>query len=61
MRSCTRNTIETLHDKIHAMAKDAVKAYNGGDKTKAGQIFREMENLSVQIGSLLDGIKGEYR
>ncbi|MBF0560188.1 MAG: CZB domain-containing protein, partial [Nitrospirae bacterium] len=48
--------VDMPHERIHAMAKDAVKAYNAGDRAKAGQIFHEMEGLSDQIGSLLDGI-----
>jgi methyl-accepting chemotaxis protein len=54
-------SIVAPHERIHALAKDAVKACNGGDKAKAGQIFHEMEDLSDQIGSLLDGIKRECR
>jgi len=43
------------------MAKEAVSAHNSGDKLKAGKIYKEIENISDQIGSLLDGIKRECK
>lgn len=49
------------HIRIHALAKEAVSACNAGDKTKAERIYKEMENISDQIGSLLDGIKRECK
>ena len=53
--------VDTPHERIHALAKDTLKAYNAGDKAKAEKIFRDMEDISDQIGSLLDGIKRECR
>jgi len=53
--------IDEPHAKIHAMAKEAVSAYNAGDRSKAERLYREMENISDEIGSLLDGIKRECR
>ncbi|MCL4456827.1 MAG: methyl-accepting chemotaxis protein [Nitrospirae bacterium] len=51
--------VDEPHAKIHALAKEAVSACNSGDKSKAEMIYKEMEDLSDQIGSLLDGIKRE--
>jgi methyl-accepting chemotaxis protein len=45
------------HAKIHAMAKDAVAAFNAGDKAKAEGLYREIEDISDEIASLLDGVK----
>jgi methyl-accepting chemotaxis protein len=53
--------LDEPHARIHAMAKEAVSACNSGDKIKAERIYKEMEDLSDQIGSLLDGIKRECR
>jgi methyl-accepting chemotaxis protein len=53
--------IDEPHAKIHAMAKEAVSAYNAGDRSKAERLYREMESISDEIGSLLDGIKRECR
>ena len=49
------------HAKIHALAKEALKACASGDKARAESIYKEMENISDQIVSLLDGIKRECR
>ncbi len=51
--------IDMPHERIHALAKGAVSACNSGDRDKAQQTYREMEDLSGQIVSLLDGIKNE--
>jgi len=53
--------VDEPHAKIHALAKEAVSACNSGDRLKAERIYKEMENLSDQIGSLLDGIKRECK
>ncbi|HET6514298.1 MAG TPA: methyl-accepting chemotaxis protein [Thermodesulfovibrionales bacterium] len=49
------------HERIHSLAKEAVMDYNRGDRQKAEKIYDEMEQISDQIGSLLDGIKRECR
>jgi methyl-accepting chemotaxis protein len=54
-------SIDGPHEKIHVMAKEAVAACNAGDKEKARRLYHEMENISDQIVSLLDGIKRECR
>jgi methyl-accepting chemotaxis protein len=53
--------LDEPHARIHAMAKEAVSACNSGDKAKAERLYKEMENISDQIGSLLDGIKRECK
>jgi len=41
--------IEQPHQRIHAIAKDAVAAYNGGDHHKAQKLFDEVEKISHVI------------
>ncbi|HAK89748.1 MAG TPA: chemotaxis protein [Nitrospiraceae bacterium] len=53
--------VDEPHAKVHALAKEAVSACNSGDKSKAERIYKEMEDISDQIGSLLDGIKRECK
>ena len=53
--------VDEPHAKIHALAKEAVSACNAGDKLKAERIYKELENISDQIGSFLDGIKRECK
>lgn len=47
------------HEKIHALAKEAVAAYDSGNREKADRLYSEMDDISDQIGSILDGIKRE--
>lgn len=47
------------HKKIHAMAKEAVQARNMGDNAKADRIYNNMEDVSDEIASLIDGLKNE--
>ena len=47
------------HERIHTMAKEAISSLGDGNKQKAWEIYKEMENLSEEIGSLLDGVKRE--
>ncbi|MDA8087909.1 MAG: methyl-accepting chemotaxis protein [Nitrospiraceae bacterium] len=51
--------IDTPHKKIHELARDAVSSINSGDRKKAEQAYSQMEEVSGQIGTLLDGIKNE--
>lgn len=51
--------VDTPHAKIHAIAKEAVSLSNSGNKGKAQELYKEMEHLSDEIGSILDGIKRE--
>lgn len=52
-------TIDAPHMKIHALAKEAVSEFNSGDKTRAETTYRNMENISAEIGTLLEKIKKE--
>ncbi len=51
--------IVTPHEKIHALAREAVDAHNAGDKEKAMRVYNEMEGISKQIVGVLDKIKIE--
>lgn len=53
--------IDPPHEKIHAIARDAVEAANRGDKDRAEAIVREMKQISGQIVDLLDQIGREAR
>jgi len=53
--------VDGPHERIHALAKEVVAACNSGDTSKAERIYKEMEDISERIGSLLDGIKRECR
>ncbi len=53
--------IDEPHAKIHAMAKEAISAFDTGDKAKASHLYHEMEGISEQIGSLLGKIKMECK
>jgi len=52
-------TINAPHERIHALAKDAISVYSSGDKEKAVRIYGEIEEISKQITDLLDNIKRE--
>ncbi|MGD0280839.1 MAG: methyl-accepting chemotaxis protein [Dissulfurispiraceae bacterium] len=52
--------IEAPHEEIHLIAKKVVEAVKSGDKEKAARLYKEMEGVSHQIVSLLDGLKKEY-
>ncbi len=51
--------IDAPHQKIHFMAKEAVSAYNSGDKARAEGIYREMEGISAELATLLENVKSE--
>lgn len=53
--------IDNPHEKIHAMAKEAVSAYNSGDRDNAQRLYAEIEATSKQIADMLDAIKSECR
>jgi methyl-accepting chemotaxis protein len=53
--------LNPVHEKLHALAKDAVRAFNQGDKDKAGQLYKQLEATSKEVIGLLDVIKQEYR
>jgi methyl-accepting chemotaxis protein len=53
--------VEEPHARIHAAAKNVVSAINSGNRQKAEELFREVDGISAEIGSLLDAIKGECK
>jgi methyl-accepting chemotaxis protein len=53
--------IETPHERIHALARDAVNAFNSGDRQKAEAILLEMKGISSQIVGLLDQMEHEAK
>lgn len=55
------HAVEEPHARIHTLAKEAVAAYQAGDRAKADRLYHEMEEVSGRIGLLLEGIKAECR
>ena len=53
--------IDIPHEKIHALSKEAVSAYNAGNREKAAETYTEIETVSEQIMEYLDKIKEECR
>jgi methyl-accepting chemotaxis protein len=51
--------VEPPHEKIHQLAKQAVAAHNTGDNRKADQLYKEMDEASKQILTLLDNVRAE--
>lgn len=47
------------HERIHALAKDAVAASSSGDSEKAARIYEDIEAISAQIVDLLENMKKE--
>ncbi len=47
------------HERIHSMAKEALATANSGDRPRAELLFREIDGLSVKIGSMLEDIRTE--
>ena len=52
--------IDAPHERIHAIAKDAVIAAQSGDADKAQRLMGEVDNLSHQVVDLLSQIKLEF-
>ena len=55
----TFRTINAPHERMHSLAKQSVMAHNSGDASKSRSIYEEIENLSTEIGELLDKMKHE--
>ncbi len=51
--------VEPPHEKIHLLAKQTVAAHNAGDHRRADQLFKEMDDVSKQVLSLLDNVRTE--
>ena len=52
--------IDAPHERIHALAKEAVAAVNSGNQGKANQLMQEVENVSHTIMDSLDSIRKEH-
>lgn len=52
--------IDTPHERIHSLAKEAVAAANSGNETKARQLFDEVDQLSHVVVKDLAGIRREF-
>ena len=63
IKACGRfpsfRAVEAPHDRIHSLAKEAVAAYNSGNKVKADALYKNIDEISGQIARLLDEIKKE--
>ena len=46
--------ISSPHEKIHELSKQAVDAYNSGNKQRAAQVYEEVVRVSAQIIPLVD-------
>ncbi|TAN44033.1 MAG: HAMP domain-containing protein [Nitrospirae bacterium] len=51
--------VDVPHEKVHSMAKEILRAHYSGDIKRAEKLFKEAEDTSDEIVSLLDGIKRE--
>ena len=51
--------IDGPHERIHALAKEAVDACAAGDRQRAGKAYGQMEEVSKEIARLLEEIKRE--
>jgi len=49
------------HERIHALAREAVSTSAKGEATRADEIYAEMKNLSASISTHLDEMKQEYK
>jgi len=49
--------LEAPHIKLHTQVKEAVAAYNRGDKQHAESVAREVEGLSHEVVDLLDQVE----
>jgi len=51
--------VESPHQRIHSLGREAVAAYDRGDSDQAKQIYAEIEQISESIGGLLERAKNE--
>lgn len=51
--------IDVPHERIHALAKKAVSAYNTGNRKQAEEFYNQAETVSHEILNLLDRLKDE--
>lgn len=52
-------TIDSPHQRVHALGKEAVTMYLRGEKAKAEELVMEMDNASREVIAYLDKIKVE--
>ena len=52
--------IDAPHERIHALAKEAISAANSGNDTKAQQLYDQVEQLSHVVVDNLTGIRREF-
>ncbi len=52
-------TIDTPHQRVHALGKEAVATSSKGDKVKAADLVRQMDDASREVIAFLDKIKTE--
>jgi methyl-accepting chemotaxis protein len=50
--------IDAPHAQVHELGKQAVKAFNAGDKAKAAELCKKMEANSMQLVGILDKLNG---
>jgi methyl-accepting chemotaxis protein len=53
-------TIDPLHERLHALSKEAMFAANSGDKGKAHQLMQETESVSRTFMEKLEDTRREY-
>ncbi|MDA8082481.1 MAG: CZB domain-containing protein [Nitrospiraceae bacterium] len=51
--------IDPPHERIHQVARQAVEAASSGNRTRAEELFNEVERLSVRITEEIDRAKIE--
>ena len=51
--------VESPHEKIHRLAKEALTLTGAGNKDRAENVFKEMESVSRHMIGLLDNLKSE--
>jgi methyl-accepting chemotaxis protein len=56
----TFKAIDTPHERIHALSKEAVAAVNSGNQAKANSLMQEIENVSHTVVSCLEDARTEY-
>jgi methyl-accepting chemotaxis protein len=52
--------IDSPHERIHTLSKEAVEAVNSGNHSKASQLMHEIENVSRTIMNSLEDIRSEF-
>ena len=51
--------IDAPHAKVHDLGKQAILAYNAGDKQRAHELCKEMQNQSDKLMGIIDQMMGE--